>query len=61
MCVRAFAYLVPTENLKELLSTFEDLPMSLFIKAFLKGKKQYPMDGNLRWYNSISVYALQYW
>lgn len=43
MCVGAFVYLVPTKNPKELLSTFEDLPMSLSIKAF-KGEETVP-DG----------------
>lgn len=36
-------YLVPTQNLQELLSTFGELPMSLSIKAF-KGKETIP-DG----------------
>jgi len=43
MCVKAFAYLVPTKNLKQLFSTFEDLPMSLTIKAF-EGEETTP-DG----------------
>lgn len=44
LCIRAFAYLVPTENLKDILSTPVDLSVSLSVKAF-KGEEIIPVGG----------------
>lgn len=48
LCIRAFAYLVPTENLKDILSTPVDPPVdlsvSLSVKAF-KGEEIIPVGG----------------
>lgn len=44
LCVRAFAYLVPTENLKDIFSTLVDLSVSLSVKGF-KGEEIISVGG----------------